>query len=785
MVLAQRALAWECGAEKVMSTYDWQKHAASVIEDKEIERTFMEQAYTHVANKAPALMEAPYSIGFEIIQKNELNNRLVGAFGFRAGDDLLLAPVLFLNGVIKGAELLWRRSAKAFVPFTEGWAKYLIEKRAPDEGRGISRKETSNTRETVRLDRIISPGGIKSASFEELKEMLKVGSADLDEYRMAVAEMVEHVRSMSKAASPANFLSDFLVDFGDTRAVGAIGDLVKASHAFAEALVTVHPDPADYMPPALLQKVKAANAVTSRDLLVLHTGRPGPETPAEVTEGLCKRGWNLVDERDNNLTAMEILAEEEFNAIDIAGEYDVLLVGGKTVKAFGAPLSNKRFCDIGGLNGNFCEPCCISSGGSLARGTAAVTSDGTLIWRSDGKIHGDPVNEEWPASDPPKRGKDTMRSGKTYLVYDTAAQTFFGPVRVLSRETGKDKSTVYRLSSQDPGWAHYEDDTPAPNSGVLVVHNKSGRGTNPDGGVIGPDAVFFELKVTEEKRPEQNDTKYTIETMPAGAPADVRDWMESAGFRKVNLLKKGSEYLLHFGPRRNTCWMNAVQTAVKMASDLGIPAGEVTVVMDILEKKPGESSTGLWVRPHEKNAAAIRLIESPDFRQYRDDRFGVPEEHPQSFALQTESDKPHDPGQNIGDAWDPAYGGEGNVDKEMPDDVLFGGQPEQIAQMAEQKGMPNVFDHGLVGMLVRTYDAVSMIDRYMPKWEEGLDCLGRALFLLYWKPDDFEQAFGVDDMQEMENKVSSCFQLLGEIVLDLKLKWRDRDRRTGSVPTNS
>jgi len=58
-----------------------------------------------------------------------------------------------------------------------------------------------------------------------------------------------------------------------------------------------------------------------------------------------------------------------------------------------------------------------------------------------------------------------------------------------------------------------------------------------------------------------------------------------------------------------------------------------------------------------------------------------------------------------------------------------------------------------------------MLDKYAPGLEKGLDLLGRSLFLFYWKPQDFEKAFGVDDMTNLENMILSNFKSLGDLVL--------------------
>jgi hypothetical protein len=85
----------------------------------------------------------------------------------------------------------------------------------------------------------------------------------------------------------------------------------------------------------------------------------------------------------------------------------------------------------------------------------------------------------------------------------------------------------------------------------------------------------------------------------------------------------------------------------------------------------------------------------------------------------------------------------------------------------------------VVGELVKTYDASAMIQKYIPKMEDALDCLGRLLFLLYWKPDDFKNTYGSDDLANKENEILSNFKSFGDLLLDL-IK-QTKPERTGSV----
>lgn len=108
-------------------TYNWKQAASQEAVDYDaVQKSFMDQAYGVVANKAKILFQDPFRLGFEIVNRNEKATKMVGIFAFRVNKELLYAPVFFVNGEIKSADMLYRTSVKRFVPLTEKWCAHLV-----------------------------------------------------------------------------------------------------------------------------------------------------------------------------------------------------------------------------------------------------------------------------------------------------------------------------------------------------------------------------------------------------------------------------------------------------------------------------------------------------------------------------------------------------------------------------------------------------------------------------------------------------------------------------------
>jgi hypothetical protein len=155
--------------------------------DSNFERTFSDLAFVRLKDKAPTLLD--HLIGFQLIDKNEEETHAVGVFGFKVGDDWVYAPVFFINGELKGYELLYLKSQDAFVPLTEEWINYILNRKPSVLGTSESRKVTQQ--------------GIRPPDFDVFARPPYIGS------KYASAKRKPVVDRMQKWAQP--FLDVFLV----------------------------------------------------------------------------------------------------------------------------------------------------------------------------------------------------------------------------------------------------------------------------------------------------------------------------------------------------------------------------------------------------------------------------------------------------------------------------------------------------------------------------------------------------------------------------------------------
>lgn len=81
-------------------------------------------ADAEIAQNAPSLV--PYKIGFQLIDKDEDDTRGVGVLVFKIDNkQWIYIPTFYLNGRIRGMDLMFLPQTKQFMPAKENWVSYI------------------------------------------------------------------------------------------------------------------------------------------------------------------------------------------------------------------------------------------------------------------------------------------------------------------------------------------------------------------------------------------------------------------------------------------------------------------------------------------------------------------------------------------------------------------------------------------------------------------------------------------------------------------------------------
>jgi len=740
-------------------THDWKKKAAaasSAADSEAIEKAFMDQAYTFVANKAGDLMTDPYRLGFEVVYKNDDNTRMVGIFAFRIDDELLYVPCFFLSGEIKGTDLLYRHDSKKFVPLNRDWVAFLLEKSEAFEGKGIDKDHLRKMPTDVNLRELASPpsrGGRGIGKYASVEE--KPTFKDLE--KMAGAH-VEAFKPVLKSFLQENGMEAF------DKLAGWIGESPRFTKTLLENVAE-----SEFLLDDLDYPVKEAAAKSGS--LRLITGAIPEEgiKSASEAEDFFKRGFALLDDRSKDLSVITQDDTEQFQGISEAGIYDIIMGDGSLEEALVTNGECVAFPSRTSLcpSSNY-EPGCyaneVNESVVVLRKSkeSGVHSEVVGIQKKD--MHTTLADEDML--------KKTMSSGKTYRIFDTKSGALTDPIYCKESKTKNGIKCYSVCTSYEQPW-------------TLKV-NPDYDGFDLEACVIGGNNRFVEIaaKISAVEHSPQDEVRIDVKpTQNVGNMKHLLFRISEAGYKRACVVRTSEDfYRIHTGSKYLAEEVGFKSACVGLAKGLAIPGEQALAIMD---KVAADGKFAFFIQPcGTKEASVIRTLNEPAFENTYDNDFGVEVEPVQQYTVDTEADFEDVPEQRVGDAMDPRVPGgiPGNGDS-VPMDVLRSAPPEALAQYAKMHNLPNVFEHGLVGSLVKTYDSVAMIDKYVPEIESALDSIGRILFLFWWKPGDFQEAYGVDDMTNLEHELLSNFKSVGELTLDLIKRSKKHTRGTPPLPS--
>lgn len=798
-------------------TNNWREKVASMTEpdDVDIEKTFADIASGFVANKVGDLMKDQYRIGFEVVKKNEDNTRMLGVFAFKVDKQLLFAPVFFLSGEIKGP-LLYRCDSKQFVPANKDWASYLISSIQTKDGRGINRTQISETAPMVAMDKIMmrpkeaSAGEVDQELLQQAIDIVKNSpeSANMqdDEFDAevnATYDALMNQRIESQMEEPVNIKEAFTREFGENVEEGlilsiaksatfkpgilkeflqekgygkiAVESIVKAaseegSEKLLEHIINLYDSADNFIPDNICDFDKKASTDETIGKLEVHFDLT--KEAAEYPKQYYKDGFFMFDRRYKekcNKVIKQSLTESITSVTD-AGTYDVLKENGELLK--------DCFCALILPSYNCC--CAAADRKLLSEVTyrdkvtpqVAVIKDGKIAIQD--KVVG--ITHSTTSTDMESLpGEDAPSVGGVYTAYTKYSSTMSAPFYVKSiKEVDGVKYCKVKFINNN-AWCNSDDDKLTStlycyegDEVKILVINKDARKSDHNTGVYGDTAKFIKLNSEVSTKKDGSCEKITIKLTPIKDLATkdcTRQWLFDqfdAPSVSITFDKEAShKFAIHdLITGESTYNLSKFQVMTKVARDMQIHADDAYDVVNTAQ----ETGSCEFIMDLTKEASRIHIVGSPRFTEEFDSITGIPVVHQQRFVLDTAAEQQFDERPHVGDAMNPTTA------TGLPNTTVVTVPPEQLRDLADSYNLPNVFEHGVVGTLADTFDAGSLLEKYIPRLLEAVDSLGRIKFLLYWKPDDFQKSYGADDMNNLEAQIDQSFNSISDVTLQLVKK---------------
>lgn len=751
------------------------------LSDREkTEATLAEMAVTQVSDKLPSLFD--HYVGFELAEVNEDGTKAAGMLGFSIRGVEIYLPVIFLNGRIKGTEVMNLAFNDQYVSATRQWVDYIVSKSHQSMGEpGDMLRGVRGASPSLRIFQTpgYGIGGSKMASFADLAAGEdEGGDLDVPTFLKRAGEGVwrafaEFALKEPKVAAAmfefygpkALHISDFDKDISVSKYASDMIDVAVEKTSTEDVKFVESID--DPKAKALPAKSKGDLAITG---IAVIDSRPDKEKSIVLEEKHRVRVTN-----PSQTGVYEMLTQ---GALD-----PVKVIIGVTPFLIEAPSSPAPGCVI--LN-------------------ASSTSNTGLWHYNPTGNHADPrrpvVIAESDLGDNDKFEKEVKSRGsklssvqvhKTYVLVDPDSRRISMPFTVINRV----KSAFQATSDWGKSWidaANVQNEMFPRATKQPIVHKEEGlRNASDKMPTTVPDSVWVELSGAETGRifldgdrlmvPENARVIEVVDNNiccvnPSATyeensiiPAVAEEVSSAIRLADGSIKKAGLVERLAIGKEGGgdlkVSWRGKT-LSLKTASAIKVLVGRVGL-SDLqardLVARANEYESIFEAVASGKTAAAIDIPwPETDILVGETTYSGTPEVGPQQYSMRGDFDGYVDPSQ---DQFDPDIANYSAIQRS-----IAGGSGDIISRAAES-GIKQVFDMSIVSSLMRGGRIETQMEEdYLPAISKGLDRASRVLLRFYWSNSEFSEVYGSEDIAEFEDILLSLIKTTGKVVLFLTQK---------------
>ena len=764
--------------------------------DSQFEQSFSNLAHAFIKDKAPSLLD--HEVGFQLMDRNEDNTKAVGIFGFKVGGQWLYAPVFFLNGDMKGTELLYMKDQDQFVPLKENWLNYILQRKPNVMGEEVNRNlqqlgvlspdlqafsrppakfasaggmsfgesafahfATSNPLSEDKYKDIRTlPEFLKEAGLETVKSLVQ----GMEAYP-AVAEAVEKIygkeaikqaiaEAAQKEAAKKNIRWVKQKEYGrqeeEDESPKKPKGVLEAYNGNVENKI-------------LREKASAIAILTVKT--VVQRGIGFEPTDKEL-EDISTEGVSIRDERPDTAVAYEVQTPLNLTNPPETGVYDIL-------------CKPSKFCK--GL---------VIVGPQGPKGTVGFSTVIDLddkkwtnlhqahIWTRERGVQADELrdlHEELPELTPSSLKED----GLYVIVGGNREGTL--PFKVVEKCEGDDACTSFKVDFMDYAGAPRPANLPKLNS--KETYWGYGADAQPYG--CGCSAILHLTNKTGGRMRNMHNELYVpqgYKVIKLDSKSDEYGHMdrgEKPAIEYGNLLdvqkaiyeKTASLDVRHTGSvvSVNGRDFDKVAAVVHLVQDWMLREGQAKAIVKAASEKKAVKYRVAFPEGYE---SIIKVAAPGDMM---DPRMAAttgapPFPSPPSGLEQTmlgsvQSIYPQQEALPVMPSSVNLVGNEQVYDPRLPDPKTMA-----LGYQAAQSGQKEVFDTSMVGSLLKNVRSDSMVDKYLGDLMKGMDRIGRILFSFYWHGEEMQDRYGKKDMPELEESLRNAFEAVGDVVLFLKQK---------------
>ena len=793
--------------------------------ETEFEQAFSSLAYAYLKDKAPRLLD--FIVGFQLVDRNEDNTKAMGVFGFQVGDQWLYAPVFFLNGDLKGHELLYLKNKDAFVPMKENWVNYLISRKPHVLGEGSSQNAFELGGLMPNIERLSSSPGMGKMGYDSwshaflplyaaaktssarclYKEAsqdakLEIGSIAAQPYAAALASVSQRLDLNNVLPSHYGLLKT-AYDLSQKFAGVAVGFKTfygaDCFSRWAQELKKNAADAENSILPSVSVPTAPSYSKESKSLIPEIDDRPDHPIKSGklrmyVYEHVTVKGApELTDSERERLMRDTVLIKDHREGEEVSKAYNTQM---------DMRLQNPDETNLyrvlekpGSFSKMFVAVNPLSNNGAQDMVTAVRLEDGdSKAWLNSyqGNVFADQEGDrpEWDDWFDGLSDSDSLSVGGTYMaVIPTHSRTVPFVVResygdgvykvdFQNNPDYNETRIVQKPRTQNGSYMGGFDPPPSPYGAILRVDAEGKAGTRLRA-IAGELRVPGAAKFLQLKKPADDMGGSLL--MPCCSDGDSSDPspIQFGSIEDIQTLfyEKTARLKLYDGG-----------SDVSISSPLGTRRfSKKSGFLDLIRTHGFSEKTAkdMIHEAERKQGAIYRVRYAPGFGDKTDlvkSAFSTLQPGPGAPT----ADLPPEIAMEMLGGRNPVLTQAPQERREIVSEMSASNTDPNVwdpwqnytaedfqgtmatAQQAAQEGQKEVFDTSRNGGLLKAVRQDSLIDRYLGDLMKALNSLGRILFLFYWHQEEFEDRYGKSDMPELEDSLRNSFESLGAITLFLK-----------------
>jgi len=790
-------------------------------QEQGFEQAFSSLAYSYIKDKSPRLID--FMIGFQLVDRNEDNTKAVGIFGFKVDRQWLYCPTFFLNGDLKGHELLYIVNSDTFVPMKENWVNYLISRKPHILGERSAKNTQQMGGMWPNLMRLIYP-----------PSMSKYGSkTELPKWTHAVLPMLAAAKTKQ-----AKFIDRYAETLGNNLEEFLLSDFEHLKHAFD--IATTYPLIKDGFAKFHGKDffVRLGNRMIEENQSLLRkqgfVDTPQDELARqfafnEAFKGRRKKRTSLVGDRpstkkafvhplldgtlkiavinDQTFPEVKELSEEDREKLlkdtvlikdDRKGEKDTSLVYNTQVPMSLVNPAETGLYDVLEKPGKFSRMLVIhhpKTNGGKQDFCTVVRVESPKNWMN---VHGANLWIE-PNASPEKEkytdwynglpDKSSMEERGTYIAVGPRGDGTT-PFRIVEK-VGDDKyrvdfssNTRYNLGKPanlpktSDDYSHfrpigYGDEYVSGYNALILFRDVSGTSLRHLAGELHIPKEFKILKLQDPPPKKKDRDSSLISSAPCCEMemlegSSKEEPIEPGNLKDVQLMLFQKTAALKIVRDHNDWYIKTDKESerltkkaalIKLVGYHGLSEGAVREIFKEVEKKGSAQYRVKYAEGFGPNASALDVGQLAP--QIPAPWLGT-EQIGYGSVNSSYPQTEFEPVNALS-----SY----NTDTRIYDPFhMPDKQTMQVAQEASRSGQREIFDTVMIASMLKSVRQDNLIDKHLGDLMKALDKLGRILFMFYWHQEEFENRFGRDDLPELEDSIRNAFEVLGDVVLFLKQK---------------